>query len=48
MNKCIAEIIFILMYVVVLGYFIIGIIYQQTYGNIIAVLVEVGIALVAD
>lgn len=48
MNKCCAEIIFILMYVVVLGYFVIGIIYQTTYGNINAVLVEVAIALVVD
>ena len=48
MQKCGAEIVFILMYVIAIGYFIIGVIYQVQYGKIYSILVEVAIALVAD
>lgn len=48
MNKCIAEMVFIFLYAIVLGYFVIGVIYQSTYGNIKSVLVEAGLALVAN
>lgn len=48
MHQCGAQIVFILMYVIVLGYFVIGVIYQAMYGNIKSVLVEAAIALVVD
>jgi hypothetical protein len=48
MHQCGAQIVFILMYVIVLGYFVIGVIYQAMYGNIKSVLVEAAIAMVVD
>lgn len=48
MHKCGAELVFITLFVIVIAYFIIGIIYQIQYGRIISVLIEVALAMVAD
>lgn len=48
MHQCAAQIVFIFMYVVVLGYFIVGIMYQAMYGNVKSVLVEAAIAMAFD